>query len=1076
MATQVLLEHVQEARRAQDPEFVELLLEVIRAEPDPDAPPPREGAYTFDMFVTEIRARSFFRQSKDDQAAKRIGKIAALESTDAELPLPERYLSHQLISELYDSEESFDRRSLLELLRRVPLTYGPWKAIKNIFKQAEAKNDTVVYGLLAARFDQAFATGRHQVSQRTLGYLVRRGWRYLREIGQSLPACYAETAVDFLVGYDDRVQLNKSWIFNHILQHESRAYKRTQFFFYISKHRWGQNYLRERAFPELWKRSPLPLFDLLQQAKHRKIKDYAVSALKNDFRSVIREIEPRWVKQLASHDDSTIHQFVVWILENVPRFEQTSFRELDLHDSVLRLLESPNAAVRTYAAAYARIHARDLPIPELIRLANSSDKNVFAVAKDLLSRHDPRKDIGLDAWGELLESSNGHPLAATALQKHFGKSELTPEWFRERLLSGNRLSVQFATTQLEEFHGRKTLGAKYFYEMIDSADPTRDLSAISFCVEEMGKLDLDAVETEWLENLLLNFHTCWNVIAWCDQGLVAANRFPADFLKAIAYKPTFDDCEQVIGSRAKPWADCVSYDEHRASSIFGWLSDIRQFTPDQVGFDWLMQLVQRAEPEYHEFATNLMTKSFLPADFASQDNAEPDSSPTTDEEINVDFEKATFLFTGKLATMTRAEAKAKVAAANGKSSSGVNKSLDYLVIGDEGSPLYGQGRKGSKQTSAESLNEGGAGIRVISETAFMQMLTGTKREFSDDAVESGCEQLWSMLIDNKEHSPLANFAQRYFRHHHPEICLQETDRPVDPGAEIPDSFLTFDRVELLLTDKRLLLRELGLEYCKYEFARWSPPLERLVDLCQTPYPAVRKFVSESLLADESPQSRRWRLDPKNFDAESVYLFCQSRDSETRAIGMKLIERYPRMRDPDKLFMLTESPDRNVRAFVIRSFWSLYRDRGVKVDWKPTTAAGSDVKKKKSAKQSDAEPRFGVGASKRPEELPAGAEPMRFLLRRMLFEIPPGRPPKGTGSEIGALKIKPLPTRRAKILLVETIRDLAIEDLEFAQVVYPVLLEFLQSRGQSERDACLVAVVRIEKAHPQLASENEELPV
>ena len=102
--------------------------------------------------------------------------------------------------------------------------------------------------------------------------------------------------------------------------------------------------------------------------------------------------------------------------------------------------------------------------------------------------------------------------------------------------------------------------------------------------------------------------------------------------------------------------------------------------------------------------------------------------------------------------------------------------------------------------------------------------------------------------------------------------------------------------------------------------------------------------------------------------------------------------------------------------------------------------------------------------------------MRFLLRRMLFEIPPGRPPKGTGSEIGALKIKPLPTRRAKILLVETIRDLAIEDLEFAQVVYPVLLEFLQSRGQSERDACLVAVVRIEKGHPQLASENEELPV
>ena len=405
------------------------------------------------------------------------------------------------------------------------------------------------------------------------------------------------------------------------------------------------------------------------------------------------------------------------------------------------------------------------------------------------------------------------------------------------------------------------------------------------------------------------------------------------------------------------------------------------------GFDWLMQLVQRTEPEYHDFAADLMVKSFLPADFAHDSGTDESADATNEDEINVDFDKATFLFTGKLATMTRAEAKAKVTAANGKNSSGVNKSLNYLVIGDDGSPLYGQGRKGSKQTSAESLNEGGASIRIISETAFLQMLTGTKREFSDDAVQAGCEQLWQMLTENKEHSPLGKFAHRYLRHHHPEICLKETDRPVDPGAEIPNDFLTFDRVESLLVDNRQSLRELGLEFCKYEFARWSPPLHLLVELCQTPYPEVRKFVSEALLAEESPQSRRWRLAPDGFDAESVYLFCQSRDSETRAIGMKLIDRYPRLREPEKLFMLTESPDRNVRAFVIRSFWSLYRDRGVKENWRPTEAATQK-------KNESAEPRFGTGAPIKPDELPAGTAAMRFLLRRMLFEIPPGTPSQG----------------------------------------------------------------------------------
>ena len=57
------------------------------------------------------------------------------------------------------------------------------------------------------------------------------------------------------------------------------------------------------------------------------------------------------------------------------------------------------------------------------------------------------------------------------------------------------------------------------------------------------------------------------------------------------------------------------------------------------------------------------------------------------DEINIDFEGATFVFTGKLATMTRAEAQKKVAAANGKKAGTVGKTLGYLVIGDEGSPI-----------------------------------------------------------------------------------------------------------------------------------------------------------------------------------------------------------------------------------------------------------------------------------------------------------------------------------------------------------------------------------------------------
>ena len=102
--------------------------------------------------------------------------------------------------------------------------------------------------------------------------------------------------------------------------------------------------------------------------------------------------------------------------------------------------------------------------------------------------------------------------------------------------------------------------------------------------------------------------------------------------------------------------------------------------------------------------------------------------------------------------------------------------------------------------------------------------------------------------------------------------------------------------------------------------------------------------------------------------------------------------------------------------------------------------------------------------------------MQFLLRRLLFEIAPGRPPKSKGDEIDELKVKPLPTRRAKILLIETIRDLALEDQEFAEVVHPVLVEFMESHGMSEHAACLVAVTRIEHAFPELKASQTEVEV
>ncbi|MEM7394419.1 MAG: hypothetical protein AAF492_18950, partial [Verrucomicrobiota bacterium] len=314
----------------------------------------------------------------------------------------------------------------------------------------------------------------------------------------------------------------------------------------------------------------------------------------------------------------------------------------------------------------------------------------------------------------------------------------------------------------------------------------------------------------------------------------------------------------------------------------------------------------------------------------------------------------------------------------------------------------------------------------------------------------------------KEDDPLSRFAYRYFRHHHPEICLKETDRPVDPGAEIPDSFITFARIKPLFSDPRKRLRDFALEMAHWEFARWEPAIDGIIDLCEVAYPDVRAFITTALTVDEAPEHKRYRVDPSRLTPDAVYTFCESKDAATRALGMLLIEQNPRLRLPEDLFRLTESPDRRVRAFAVRAFRSLYRDRGITADWKPTLPPQPTTGKKARSDAEDAREAIGGGAPRRPAQPPASQDELQALLRRVLYEIPPGPPPKEPGRK-GLNTLKPLPHRKAKIYLIETLRDLALEDRSFAEAVLPLFEEFMHSRGQSELEACLVAGTRLKRA-------------
>ncbi|MDJ0837777.1 MAG: BRCT domain-containing protein [Acidobacteriota bacterium] len=1030
----ITIADIQRALDARDPDLPRLIIDLAEV-PDPEPEQPvREGALTLPRLKLQFQGAEYRDMTPEKKAAFRRNSWKRLESPEAEVPLPERLQLYAVIMDLWQQDGPYERRCLLAVIAEVPLVWGPWRALKTIFKEAETKGDDEVWGALAARFD-TFRAGYEtssEVSRNTLGYLCRRAWRRLRRIAESRPFAYADMAVEVLRFYPETTNWSETWIANHIFHHHTRAYGRTGF----RLSRKQGNALKDHAYPQLWRRTPRPLLTLLERALAEKPLNFAATLLKEAFRHDLREIDVAWVIRLLRVSHALRDEFVVWLLKNMPRFDPATFRETGLHEPLFRLFASISHHARTYVLNYARTHARDLPLPLLLRMVAMPNDAVNNFALELIRERDPRKEIGLEAWGMLLANDKGAELAAEALRRHFGAGELTLNWFTERLL--DPATTAFARKHLGEVH--KKPAPTFFYPLFDEPRCTQSLA--DWGRGCLAKYKTEELDPAFLKRLLLNPLTTGAVSQELLLGTLENRLLGLDFLKVVAFHPAWANDPWFIDltTTGPRWARDLKPSDELSAIVFQCLADVRRFEPAELGFDWLMMLLQRGEPLYHKFARDAIIKSFAPADFAA-DADEQDRE--TDDAINIDLQGASILFTGKLKTMTRSEAQKKLVAANGKKASGVSKSLDYLVIGDEGSPLYDMGRKGSKQVKAESLIAAGAPIKIISETAFLRMLSGKQAGGSAEATQKGCERIWSMAVDAKsQDTGMFRFALAYLRRRHPDISMELTDRPVDPGTEIPQSFLTWERVKPLFFDRRMPLRDLALDYARWELARWSPSPADLLKLVTGPYGKVKDFFIKAIFADESGEHKRYRIAPETWDADAVFPLLEAKNAAARDVGIRLMRRDPKLVQPEAVFRLTESPDRNILSFAVSMFWQQYRDKGITRDHQST------------------------GAEKH-RTPPGESESMRDFLRRILLRIPPPRFGKGESALTGYVS-----ARKVKLRLIEVMRDLALHDEAFAALVAPLFAEMLGSHGQSEKAACLVALTRIGHCFPTLKSLRE----
>ncbi|VAW77645.1 hypothetical protein MNBD_GAMMA12-984 [hydrothermal vent metagenome] len=1068
MAVEITLHDVNNAWITKNESTVELFLQLIDRD-KPDTLQHRSDAYTFDSFISEINDWRFKQLSLEEQSSFRQEKLALLEGPNAEVPLSDKLKSHEFIMKLWQDNSQFSRQCLIELVAKVPLRYGPWKGIKALYKESELKNDIEIFGAIGARIDQEFCRNYGDINQVTIAYLSRRSWRYLRTLAKSFPITYPDAAVNFLKHYPSGMYGRYDSVMQKILEAGSDD-------------DWDDRY----NTLELWRRSPRPLFTLLESSQSEQVQEFAINLLKSEFRAVLRDTDPAWVVRLTSIKSEVVDEFIVWILKNTPRFELAQYKQLGLHEVVLKLLFSDSRSAVNYALDYARTNARDLEFDILISLLAVNDANLAKFALEILTEKDPRKDIGLEGFVKLSSTQRAYDFIVESLQKHFSPSELTPEWFLELLLSKHESRARFAVTQIFNIHTRKKLGLKFFSALLNGLQQQETWTSayyhyhydcvysecIEFCIENLVEFDLNLLDLDSKKSLLY-WPPVSSVIAdWIDDGNIRLPVIDLNFLRALVYQPQWEDvafikeleCSELIQFRQ------LHFNDELAESIKACMSDPRQFSARDIGFDWLLTLVKDDNPDYHDFATDLLLNAFSPEDFAETDDVS-ERADDSDAGLAVDFDLATFLFTGKLKTMTRKEAGEKVTQANGKILSTVSKNLDYLVIGDEGSPLYGEGKKGSKQVKAESLIESGAALKIISEAGFLQMLVSGAKTTDVSVQLAGCERLWRLLLsDDRQDAQIAKFALKYFRYHHIQIAKSIDDSIVDPGTEIPDEFLSLERMFPLFKHKSATLREFTLEVTRWELARWSPSIDQLMTMLSLPYANVRQFISNAIFAEDKPEHRFYRIDNSKFSVDSVYRLCDSSIPEAYEAGMMLVQKNDHHQIPERLFQLTETQNRKVRAFAIKQLWILYRDRGLSLSWSPNSSNSEQQKHNKGSRQSVS----------RPQDKPAEQDSLRKVLRKCLFEIPKGRITSNTTPEITLPEeelsdiraVRLLPTSKAKLSLIETIRDIAIDDFEFAEYISPLFEEFKQSIGQSEQAACLVASTRIHYAHPSLSNAKE----
>ncbi|MDG1481758.1 MAG: hypothetical protein P8R54_19340 [Myxococcota bacterium] len=956
-----------------------------------------------------------------------------LEHADRLEILPDRLGVWSVIEQLYADPSAWSRSALLAIIESVPLKWGPWRALKRIYKAAMLDQDWEIFAALIVRCDREVSRGdirsdlslraplvpnddnvleslyvswgnkpvstrsfywndsrsrARDVSVRTLEYLLRRTQRFLLELARAQPTAFAPIATEILIRYSSNSRCNQAWLMED---------------------------------KELWVHSISPLMRIVELSANNRILEFAFSILESRFREQLKVADSAWITRLALSERRTSRRMAVrWFLEPLCGHEQGRFHEVGLQRAVVAFLDYNDETssgderwsswseqrwhrswnsdagdtmwpvlARQFALDYIKgsyaVIASALPLEKVLWLLRNKNQAYRDVGEFLLYPGEGDSPYGdqltLSVWTELLEDSTTFDFAARAIRTKFSGVQLTAAWYAERLLSTHSAVRELATSLLrDETKFRADDDWRSFHMTIARSHKAqadilqRSLYQLSR-KDDDGHADIDDLPATFFRALLTHPSCHTSVIDWVDGGRVPLAHLSTAFLRELSAKAEWEE---------HGWESFLEEERIEAHEKLGYLSAvgtaarrwlINEASLSDLGVDWALARVERFESSYN-FVRDLFRRD------------------------------VTF---------------SQLAAEGGTSTDGVHAILDKIIA----------------QKDASSTQ--------------------------------------------------ANFYKKFLLLRHP-LARRDTDPNLPPLSDdltLPRTALTFARFSEMSADERAPIRALAMTLGRYEMARWTEtePLSfsTLKPLVRDAFHDVRQYIVTAMTNPRRPESRI-DVSLETFETADLYTWCFDARRDLRELGMQVILQLPeRFGQPAQLLQLSESRDRRVRELVISVIWRQFRALEVTSGWKPneksvvpqslslaasqrvvalagappTGMKPSDVKKTRKY--------LGSGVAESVDVQITAREVFRDFVRAVLFQIPPVR-------QSPKLPARDKPLRgawRDKRTLIIAVRDLSLRDQDFAAFVLPILKEFQNVRGRMVQEACLAALAHIHVAHPEL---------